>query len=141
MVSSVRWVSRVENSWPMCSSQSSLKVRWGIKKGPEHYSTLRPKRKQYLENDLQSELYVARLTVADTRCVAAVTRTIDQSIARTVADAACWAAQIQAVEDVENLHPELRSDSLGDGRVLKDGKVHCSETRAVELVALGVAES
>src|SRR5690349_7254694 len=73
-----------------------------------------------LEEKLQHELNIARLAVADARRVAAVPRPADQSAA---GDAGVRVAQIQAVEDVENLRTELNRVALRDLETLEDRKV------------------
>src|SRR5438132_5301556 len=66
---------------------------------------------------------------------------IGQAHAGTRADRGVRTAQIQPVEEVEDLHPELRRNFLPDYRGgLEDGEIHGIEPRPVELVPLGVAK-
>src|SRR5262245_39774895 len=70
-----------------------------------------------LEEKLRHKLNVARLAIADARRVVAVARPADQSAAGNVG---ARPAQIQSVEDVENLRTELNRVALRDLEVLED---------------------
>src|SRR5215470_9031506 len=86
-----------------------------------------------LEEKLQHKLNVAWLAVADARRVATVPRPADQSAS---GEAGVRVAQIQPVEDVENLRTELNRVALRDLETLEDREVYRSEAGAVEAVAL-----
>src|SRR5262249_7865048 len=88
-----------------------------------------------LEQELQTELHVARLAIANPRSIASVTRPKDQTI-RAAGQAADGIAQVQPVEEVEDLASELNLIPLLDFEVLENREVYRRKARPVEAVAL-----
>src|SRR5581483_4967863 len=94
-----------------------------------------------LKNNFQGELQVARLPSADPRCVAGMQRTEDQPHPRTGSHRVVRAAQIDAVEQVKDFHPELRGHLLRHyRRSFENREIERREPRTVELVPGGVPE-
>src|SRR5581483_5338088 len=83
----------------------------------------------------------ARLPSADPRCVAGMQRTEDQPHPRTGSHRVVRAAQIDAVEQVKDFHPELRGHLLRHyRRSFENREIERREPRTVELVPGGVPE-
>ena len=76
------------------------------------------------EQELQHELHVARLTVADSGGIASVTRAKDQTIGTACEAAADRIAKVQPVEEVENLRSKLDLIPLLDFEVLENREVY-----------------
>ena len=93
-----------------------------------------------LENNLQGELSVVRLTGADAGCAVLDadgrgTLTKRRTVAK-VRTIIIRLRQVRAVEDVEHLYTELRTDALlVDGYVLDQRKIHIAEAGPDDLVA------
>src|SRR5690349_11284033 len=86
-----------------------------------------------LEQDFECELDVARLAEADAGRVAAMASAENQAAAR---ERRTWITEVECVEQIEDLHAELRGDTLRDRRVLEDRKIEGLEIRPVERIAL-----
>src|SRR5213594_2773296 len=81
------------------------------------------------EDELEHELHVARLAIADARGVPTVPRSVDQPVA---GDTTIGTSQVQPVKEVEDLRAELDRVALLDPEVLEDREVHRSEARPVQ---------
>src|SRR5579862_6440984 len=71
------------------------------------------------EEDLQRQLHVERLARTDAGGTARITDGVANR-AQAAAHAAAGLSEVHAVEDVEHLHAQLRSDAWRDRDVLED---------------------